>query len=255
MNNQRSEVQFIGAGPGDPELMTVKGKRLLEEGQVVVWAGSLINDEILSYVPGDATLHDSSELVLEEIINILDEGTRQENRTIRLHSGDPSIYGALGEEIKQLEHANIPYRIIPGISSFNAAAARLGVEYTVPEEAQSIILTRKEGRTPVPDSEDLKKLARHRTSLVLFLSSPRIHEIVEDLRPHYPDKTPVSVGYRITWPDETWVHGHLSDITEKVREEGITRTALILVGEFLEGTENRSNLYDPSFSHTFRQSE
>ncbi len=255
VNQQNNPVQFVGAGPGDPELLTVKGKNILERADLVIWAGSLIHEDVLSYIRSEAEILNSAELVLEETVKHIRSAVDNGQRVVRLHSGDASIYGALREELEALQKHDISCNIVPGVSSFTAAAAQLQAEYTIPEVAQSIILTRKEGRTPVPEGEDLKKLAEHETSMCLFLSSARIHQVVDDLLTSYDSETPVSVGHRVTWPDEEWVHGTLEDIVSKVRAAGMNKTSLILVGEFLEASGFRSNLYDPDFSHGYRNAQ
>lgn len=245
------KVHFVGSGPGDPELLTLKAKRLLEGADVVVYAGSLINPEVLKFAT-NARLYNSAGMTLEEIVGVMESAAKEGRRVVRLHSGDPSIYGAIAEQIHELRARGIECEVVPGVSSFLAAASCLGVEYTVPEVSQTVILTRISGRTPVPEKESLAKLAKHRASMVIFLSASRIDEVVEKLLQGYAGDTPVAVVYRASWKDEKVVRGRLSEIAEIAREEGIERTALILVGDFLRECR-RSRLYDKEFEHGYRQ--
>jgi precorrin-4/cobalt-precorrin-4 C11-methyltransferase len=244
-------VYFIGAGPGDSELLTLKAKRILEKAEVVVYAGSLINPKILKHARKEAELYDSAGMTLEEIIGAISRGAKDNKTVARLHSGDPGIYGALQEEIQLLEEKGIAYEVIPGVSSFLAAAASLKKSYTVPEVSQTLIITRLEGKTKVPEKEGLGKLARHRASMCIFLSVHMIEDVVAELKKGYPGDTPVAVVYRASWEDEKVVLGRLDDIVEKVRDEKISKTALILVGDFLDSS-GRSRLYDKGFAHGYR---
>ena len=244
-------VYFVGAGPGDPELLTLKAKRLLESAEVVVYAGSLVSPEVLKHARR-AKLYDSAGMTLEEILEVLEREAKRGKRVVRLHSGDPSIYGAIAEQIRELKKRGVECEVVPGVSSFLAAAARLGVEYTVPEVSQTVILTRIAGRTPVPERERLEKLARHRASMVIFLSVSRIEEVAERLLESYPRSTPAAVVHRATWKDERVIRCTLGELAARVKEAGIDRTALILVGDFLEEQGRRSRLYDRSFAHGFR---
>ncbi len=246
-------VYFIGAGPGDPELMTLKGKRLLGEAQVVVYAGSLIKKEVLDLARGDARFHDSAGMTLEEIMKVMVEAAREGKKVARLHSGDPSIYGALMEQIEVLEKEGIPYEIIPGVSSVVACAASLKRELTLPGVTQTVIITRLEGNTPVPASERLSDLARHRATMCILLSVARMERVVEELLKGYPEDTPVAVIHKATWEDEKVVEGSLKDIAEKVRREGIDRQAIIVVGEAIGREGDRSRLYHPDFRHGYRK--
>lgn len=248
-------IYFVGAGPGDPELMTVKAVRLLGQADLVIYAGSLINPDVLDTVNPGARVVDSASMTLESVIEMMVGDYRRGRRVVRLHTGDPSLYGAIREQMDRLDQLRIPYRVVPGVSSFLAAAASLGVEYTVPEVAQTLIITRLEGRTPVPASEALGSLARHRTSLCLFLSAGMIERAAGELLQNYPPETPAAVVEKASWPDQRIVRGNLSEIAVLAQKAGITRTALILVGDFLESQGTRSLLYDPSFSHQYRQGE
>lgn len=246
-------VYFVGAGPGDPELITVKGQRLLERADVIIYAGSLVNKAILSYAGADCQIYDSARLTLPEVIALLEEAEQAGKNTVRLHTGDPSIYGAIREQMEALEERRIPYRVIPGVSSFCAAAAALKSEYTVPGVSQTVILTRLEGRTAVPAGETLTALAAHRATLIIFLSIDRITELVQQLRTGYPGRTPVAVVYKASWPDETIIRGTLESIAAQVLKAGITKTALLAVGDFLGDHYELSRLYDVHFSHGYRR--
>jgi precorrin-4/cobalt-precorrin-4 C11-methyltransferase len=248
------KVYFVGAGPGDPELITLKGCSLLKRADVILYTGSLIPSEILSYARPDAVLHNSAEMVLEEIVGILVSAAKAGQTVVRLHSGDPCIYGTLSEQIQELNRQGIEYEVIPGVSSAFAAAAELKMELTVPEISQTVIFTRIEGRTKMPEREDLARLASHHATLVIFLSTQYIDRVVSELSKEYPVDTPVAVVQKASWPDQKVIRGTLADIVQKVKEAKIIWTALIIVGEVLrEGTEKpKSRLYDKSFAHGYR---
>ncbi|BAM69775.1 MULTISPECIES: precorrin-4 C(11)-methyltransferase [Methanothermobacter] len=243
----------MGAGPGDPELITLKAVRALRRADVVIYAGSLVNRDILEYAPEDAEVHNSAHMDLEEITDIMVEACRAGKTVARVHTGDPSIYGAIKEQIRVLEKNSIPYTIIPGVSSVFAAAAALNTELTLPEVSQTVIITRPAGRTPVPPGEDLEELAVHGSTMCIFLGVHMIGDVAEKLMTHYPPDTPVAVVKRASWPDEEVVRGTLSDIAERVRAAGISKTAMIIVGRVLEpGDFKASKLYDAGFSHEYR---
>jgi len=244
-------VYFIGAGPGDAGLLTVKGKAVLEEADIIIYAGSLINPEILKYAKKEALLYDSSGMAPKEILGIMVNAAREGKTVARIHSGDPSLYGAIGEQIRALTEKGIGYRVIPGISSFQAAAATLGLEYTVPEVVQTVILTRISGRTKVPEKERLRELARHRASMCIFLSAHKMREVVEELMESYGAGAPAAVIYRASWEDERVIRGCLAEIAEKARD--VKKTALILVGDFLKPGKAKSKLYDSEFAHGYRR--
>ncbi|HZW83096.1 MAG TPA: precorrin-4 C(11)-methyltransferase [Candidatus Deferrimicrobium sp.] len=248
-----SQVVFVGAGPGDPELITLKGIKAIEQAQVVIYAGSLVNPEILRYAPQDAEVHNSASMTLEQVIEVMDRSVKVGKRVARVHTGDPSIYGAIQEQIDQLENLGISYTVIPGVSSFLAAAASLRREYTLPGVSQTVILTRIEGRTPVPQKERLGELAKHRATMGIFLSVQDIERVMQELREGYLPETPVAVVYKASWPEEKIIRGTLENIAQKVREQGVSKTALILVGDFLGDEYERSLLYHPGFSHEFRE--
>lgn len=248
------KIYFVGAGPGDKELITLKGYKLLSKADIVIYAGSLVNPELLDYCRKDCLLYDSATMSLEEIIEVMSEGAGQGKLVVRLQTGDISIYGSIREQAEELKKLNIEYESIAGVSSFLGAAASLGIEYTVPEISQSLIITRMEGRTPVPELEKLELFAKHKTSMAIFLSVQGIEKVVEKLlEGGYSESTPVAVVYKATWRDEKTVSGSLSDIVAKVKSEGIKKTALILVGDFLGDEYNYSKLYDKSFSHEYRK--
>jgi len=247
-----NKVYFVGAGPGDPELLTIKGQRIIREADVIVYAGSLVNPEVLQGHKKDAALYDSSALSLPEVLQIMVDAAKAGKIVARVHSGDPSIYGAVREQVDGLAARGIECEIIPGISSFTAAAAALKAEYTLPGVSQTVILTRQEGRTLVPAGQSLAELAKARASLAVFLSAHLIEEVATALIPAYGKDVPAAVVQKATWPDQKIIRGTLTDIARQARSEGIDRTALVLVGGFLGDRYQHSKLYDPSFSHGFR---
>jgi len=249
------KVYFLGAGPGDPELITLKGCSLLKKADVILYTGSLISPEMLNYARTDVVLHDSAEMVLEEIVDIMVTGVRANQMVVRLHSGDPCIFGTLSEQMQELDRQGIEYEVIPGVSSAFAAAAFLKAELTVPEVSQTVIFTRIEGKTKMPEREDLARLASHHATLVIFLSTQYIDRVVSELCKEYPVDTPVAVVQKVSWPNQKVVRGTLADIVKKVQEAKIVWTAVIIVGEVLrEGTEKpKSRLYDKSFAHGYRE--
>ncbi|WP_136678553.1 precorrin-4 C(11)-methyltransferase [Neptunomonas sp. XY-337] len=247
-------VYFIGAGPGDPDLMTVKGQRILARCQVVLYAGSLIPREVIAAVePSAELIRDTATMNLDEITDVITTAHEKGWDVARLQSGDPSLYGAIGEQIRRLEALEIPYEVIPGVSAMAASAAWLGKELTLSGVSQTIIMTRYAGKTPFPEREQLPALAQSGATLAIHLGITRIHKIVEELIPHYGADCPVAVCYRTSWPDQDKVVGTLADITAKVRAKGFTRTALILVGHVLD-TDNfaDSYLYDKAQAHVYR---
>lgn len=248
-----SKVTFVGAGPGDIELITLKGYNALKKADVVIYAGSLINHELLNYCKDNCEFHDSAKLNLYEIIQLMKEGIDSKKEVVRLQTGDFSLYGSIREQIEEMKKLNIPFECIPGVSSFLGAASSLGTEYTVPEVSQSLIITRMAGRTPVPEKESLRYFAQHQTSMAIFLSVQGIDEVVNELIiGGYPKQTPAAVVYKATWEEEKQVLGTLETIGEKVKEQNIKKTALILVGKFLGEEFYYSKLYDREFSHEYR---
>jgi precorrin-4/cobalt-precorrin-4 C11-methyltransferase len=248
-----SKVYFVGAGPGDPELITLKAKHLIEKADVIVYAGSLIPKRVLACVRKDAELHDSAPLELGQFMEIMIQRAREGKLVLRLQSGDPSVFGAMQEQIDILKAEGIEYEIVPGVSSFQAAAALLGRELTCPEVAQTVILSRASGDTKVPPKEELVELAKVGATLCLFLSARLIDRVQEDLLTGYPPDTPFAVVYRATWPDEKVLVGELKDLARAVKDEKIVRSAIILVGAALKDHGTRSKLYDKEFSHIFRR--
>ena len=230
-------VKIVGAGPGAKDLITVRGMRMLNEADVIIYAGSLVNEELLEYAKKDCEIYNSA------YMNI-----------VRLHTGDPSLYGAIREQIEELAKHGITCEICPGVSSFLAAAAAMNCEYTVPEVAQSVIITRMPGRTPVPDNESIAKLAAHGTSMVIFLSSSHLKELKEELyKGAYTPDTPCAICYKASWKDEKCIKTTLGNLDREAEKEGITKTALIMVGEFLGDKYSFSKLYDPEFTTEYRK--
>ncbi|HEY3373910.1 MAG TPA: precorrin-4 C(11)-methyltransferase [Candidatus Aquicultor sp.] len=246
------KVYFIGAGPGDPDLITVKGKRLITEADVVIYAGSLINPLLLDNCKPGCELHDSAPLNLPEILALYKAAVQDGKTVVRLHSGEPSLYGAIKEQIDWLESQGIEYEVIPGVSSFSAAAAVLGVELTLPAVSQTVIITRMAGRTPVPAGQDIASLAVHDATMCIFLSVQMIYDLVKELKSGYSGDTPIAVVEHASLPDQRVVRGTLDTIAEKVSNAGIRKTAMIIVGGVLEFEYELSKLYDPSFDHGYR---
>lgn len=256
------KVYFIGAGPGDPELITVKGQRILQAADIIVYTDSLVNQELMQWAKPGAEIYGSAGLNLEEIMAVLVEGAREGKTVARVHTGDPAIYGAVLEQLVVLNREGVPYEIVPGVSSVFGAAAALGAELTIPEMAQTVILSRMEGRTPVPEHEKLRDLAAHQTTLVLYLSVTMIGKVVDELvAGGYAPDTPVAIVQRATWPDQKIVRGTLADIAEKTRAAGIKMHALIMVGKVfdpqlpVQGEQYKSKLYDKEFTHMYRRAD
>lgn len=245
-------VYFVGAGPGDPKLITVRGQELLQRAAVCIWAGSLVNPALLDLLPDTAEVHDSARLNLDQIVRICADAHARGLDVVRLHTGDPSLYGAIREQAQRLEALRIPWRVVPGVSSFQAAAAALGVELTVPETCQSVVLTRVAGRTPVPEAESLETFAGTGASLCLFLSVDALPEIAARLTPVVGPDCPVAVVYRATWPDQQIIRGELSQIAELVRAEQIGRQAMVILGRALASGGAASRLYAEDFGHGYR---
>jgi len=255
------KVLFVGAGPGDPELITVKGLKALREADMVIYAGSLVNPVLLKGVRPDCEVYNSAPLTLDEVLALIVRGAETGKRVVRLHTGDPSIYGAIQEQMEVLDAHGIPYEVVPGVTAAFAAAAGLRQELTLPEVSQTVILTRREGRTPVPEEEKLDRIAALGATVCLYLSVAMMDEVVAELLAGgvYTPATPAAVVHRASWEDEIAVEGTLADIADKVRAAGIQRQALILVGEVLaarsSGVPQKSKLYDPGFEHGFRKPE
>ena len=246
-------IYFIGAGPGAVDLITVRGAELLKKADMVVYAGSLVNKELLNYCREDCVKLSSASMTLEEVISAM-TGMPRESVVVRLHTGDPSIYGAIREQMDALDELGFEYETVPGVSSMNAAAAVLNAEFTLPQVSQTVIVSRMAGRTPVPEKEDIRLLARHGSSMVLFLSVGMLEKLCGELiSGGYSPATPAAVVYKATWPDQEIIRGTLETIPALAKHIG--RTALVLVGDFLSGTVERSKLYDPSFTHMFREAK
>jgi len=246
---------FIGAGPGDPELITIKGKKFLEQADVIIYAGSLLNPEILKYGKPGAELHDSAVMHRNEVFRVMVKSVQEGKLVARVHDGDPSFFGAIQEQMDFLAKKGIEYVNIPGVSCLQGSAASLQRELTLPNISQTVIVTRPKGRTPVPEAESIRELAKHQATMVIFLGTSQIATVVDELQKGgYPQGTPAAVVYKATWPEQKIVRGMLSDIVEKAKVAGIKETALIFVGRVLnpEGYDY-SKLYDPAFTTGFRK--
>ena len=247
-------VHFVGAGSGAADLITLRGARLLGEADVVVYAGSLINPELLELTRPGCSLYNSAKMTLEEVLSILQQAEREGKTAVRLHTGDPCLYGAIREQMDALDALGIPWAVCPGVSSFCGAAAALGAEYTLPGVSQSVIITRMAGRTPVPERESIAALAAHGSTMVVFLSAGLLEGLQAQLMEGgYAPDTPAAIVYKATWPEEKVLRCQVSSLAKTAQENGVDRTALILVGRFLEGSYDRSRLYDPTFTTGYRQ--
>ena len=247
-------IHFVGAGSGAEDLITVRGARLLSEADVVIYAGSLVNPALLKNCSAACRIYDSASMTLEEVLAVMDAAEAAGQTTVRLHTGDPSIYGAIREQMDALDARGYAYDVTPGVSSFCGAAAALRAEYTLPNVSQTVIITRAEGRTPVPEREQLRKLASHGSTMILFLSTGLLEKAQEELMAGgYSADTPAAIVYKATWPEERVFRCTVSTLAETARQNGITKTALITVGGFLGDRYDRSLLYDPGFSHGCRE--
>jgi precorrin-4/cobalt-precorrin-4 C11-methyltransferase len=249
-------VYIVGAGPGDPDLLTVKAQKILSAGDVILFADSLIPKQILQNCRQDVEIIPTADKTLEEILPLMVERVKQHKSVVRLHSGDPTLYSAIHEEIQLLVEADIPFEVIPGISAFQAAAAKLKVELTVPGLVQTIILTRISGRSGVPQKEELKSLAAHQASLCLYLSARHVEEAQAKLLEHYPAHTPVAICFRLGWPDEIIRIVPLNEMSDRTHQENLIRTTLFIISPALTISDEqvrRSRLYNPEHSHLFRQ--
>lgn len=244
-------VYFIGAGPGDVDLITVKGRNILSKADIVIYAGSLVAKEHMDFCKEGVEIHNSASMTLDEVIEVIKNN--KDKLIVRLHTGDPSIYGAIKEQMDELDKYGIEYKVVPGVSSFVAAASSIKKEFTLPSVTQTVILTRVEGRTKVPETEDLEKLASVGASMAIFLSISMIDKVTEKLRKGYGRNVPIAVVARATWEDEKIIIGTLDDIGEKVKAEGINKCAQILVGDFIDCEYEKSLLYDKTFTHMFRE--
>ena len=249
-------VHFVGAGSGAVDLITVRGARLLSEADVIIYAGSLVNPALLAYAKPECEIHDSARLTLEQVIAIIREAEAAGKTTVRLHTGDSSIYGAVREQFDALEALGIEYDVCPGVSAFCGAAAALKAEYTLPEVSQSVIITRASGRTPVPDRESVRSFAEHGATMVLFLSTSLAENAQRELlEGGYAPETPAAVVYKATWPEQRVFRCTVGTLADTVRENGLTKTSLIVVGDCLGAGYARSRLYDPGFTTEYRQAE
>lgn len=247
-------IHFVGAGCGAPDLITLRGKKHIENADVIVYAGSLVNKELLQLAKKDCAIYDSSKMTLEDIIKVIAAAEREGLSVVRLHTGDPSLYGAIGEQMQELDRLGIEYDITPGVSAFSGAAASLKAEYTLPDVSQTVIITRAAGRTGVPGSEDLRSLASHGATMVLYLSAGLLDKVASDLiAGGYDAATPAAIVYKATWADEKICRCTVGTLKQAAEAAGIAKTALIVVGKFLEGSFSRSRLYDPGFSTEFRE--
>jgi precorrin-4/cobalt-precorrin-4 C11-methyltransferase len=250
------KVYFVGCGPGNPELITIKAKKIIQKADVVVYSGSLIPTQILNFCK-KAKLHDASKLVREEIFEILKENAKKNKIVVRLHDGDPSIYGAIKEQIDNLQPEGVESEVVPGVTSFLASAAALGIQLTLPGVTQTMIITRAESRTKVPKEERISELAKHKATMIFYLSIHLLSKVVKEaLEGGYAVSTPVAVVYRVSWNDQKIITGTLTDITKKVKDEKITRTAIIIIGDVIQPKSYEySKLYDKTFSHGFRKAK
>lgn len=247
-------ISFVGAGPGDSDLITVKGLKLLNAADVIIYAGSLVSKDILSGIKEGAKVFDSAKMTLEEVIEEFTKAEEAGLNTVRLHTGDPSIYGAIKEQIDALDLLGYKYEVIPGVTSATAACARIAKEFTLPEVSQTLIITRMEGRTKVPETEKLAELAKHKTSMAIYLSASLTEKVQAALLKGYEDpNTPVVIAYKATWADEKIIYTNIANLVKDAKEHKITKHALILVGNFINAHYERSKLYDSSFSTEYRK--
>ena len=248
------QVYIVGAGAGDPELITLKGHRLLKEADVIIYAGSLVNPALLDFAKAGAEIHDSASMTLPEVIETIEKAVAKGLTVVRLHTGDPSIYGAIQEQMDALKKKGIDFEVVPGVSSFLATAAALKQEYTLPGISQTVIITRNEGRTPVPEREKLRSLASHQATMCIFLSITMLSDVVAELiAGGYAPDTPIAIVQRASWPEQKIVRATLETIVAEIADKGIDRTAMIVVSRCLGADYELSRLYAPEFSHMFRE--
>ena len=247
-------IHFVSAGPGAPDLITLRGAALLKEADCIIYAGSLVNPALLDMAKEGCAIYNSAKMTLEEVLDVMYRMEEEKKTTVRLHTGDASLFGAIREQMDALDEKGISYDDTPGVSSFCGAAAAIGAEYTLPGVSQSLIITRMAGRTPVPEKEALSSLAKHQASMVLFLSAGLLNEVQEELLAGgYKEDTPAAIIYKATWPDEKVVLCTVGTLAKRGAEESIRKTALLLIGDFLDSAYERSRLYDPTFTTEFRE--
>ena len=249
-------IYFVGAGCGAPDLITIRGMRLLEQADVIIYAGSLVNPELLRYAPESCKIYNSAKMTLDEVIAVMEDAELKQRMTVRLHTGDPSIFGAIREQMDRLDARGIRYEVCPGVSSFCGAAAALKAEYTLPEVSQTVILTRMAGKTPVPEREQIRSLAAHQATMVIFLSAGMTKSLSAELiAGGYSPDTPAAIVYKASWPDEKVCRCTVGTLAETAAQNQITKTALIAVGNFLGDDYALSRLYDPTFETAFREAK
>ena len=247
-------ITFVGAGPGAEDLITVRGQRLMQEADIVIYAGSLVNPGLLSLAKESCQVYNSAKMTLEEVIQVMKKGASEGKDIVRLHTGDPCLYGAIREQMDALEACGLPYEVCPGVSSFCGAAAALDAEYTLPGVSQSVVITRMAGRTPVPERESIAAFAEHQATMVIFLSTGMLDALSKELiKGAYPEDTPAAIVYKATWPEEKVLRCTVKTLARTAEEAKVTKTALIVVGRILDGEYERSKLYDPTFTTEFRQ--
>ena len=247
-------IHFVGAGSGAPDLITVRGQKLLQEADVIIYAGSLVNPALLDVKKADCAVYNSAHMTLEEVLDVMREAEAAGKTTVRLHTGDPCLYGAIREQMDALKKMDIAYDICPGVSAFCGAAAALELEYTLPGVSQTVIISRTAGRTPVPEKESIPKLAAHQATMVLFLSTGHLPKLQAELMEGgYPEDTPAAICYKATWPEEKRFYCTVGTLAETAAKANITSTALIVVGNIIGQQYDRSLLYDPSFTTAFRE--
>ena len=248
-------IHFVGAGSGAPDLITIRGKKFLEEADVIIYAGSLVNPQLLDYAKEDCQIYNSAKMTLEEVLDVMREAEKAEKMTVRLHTGDPCLYGAIREQMDVLDEEGVSYDYCPGVSSFYGAASALNLEYTLPEVSQSVIITRMAGRTPVPEKESIESFAAHQATMVVFLSTGLLEELSKRLiEGGYSKDTPAAIVYKATWEDEKSFVCTVGTLAQTAKENQITKTALMIIGEAVAHSNyERSKLYDPGFTTEFRK--
>ena len=248
-------IHFVGAGSGAPDLITIRGKKFLEEADVIIYAGSLVNPQLLDYAKEGCQIYNSAKMTLEEVLDVMREAEKAEKMTVRLHTGDPCLYGAIREQMDVLDEEGVSYDYCPGVSSFCGAASALNLEYTLPEVSQSVIITRMAGRTPVPEKESIESFAAHQATMVVFLSTGLLEELSKRLiEGGYSKDTPAAIVYKATWEDEKSFVCTVGKLAQTAKENQITKTALMIIGEAVAHSNyERSKLYDPGFTTEFRK--